>query len=587
MALIGELRRRNIFKVSLAYMIVSWIIVQVADVLLPTFQAPDWMMQVLVLFLILAFPIAVLLAWAFELTPQGLKPTSDVDKTQSITVQTGQRLNHIVIALLGIAVVVLIVDNYVFPNMTASDPDVAYRRSIAVIPFTNGSMAQENAEFFSAGIHDELLTRLANISDLKVVPRTSVMAYMDTTKNIREIGAELQVGSILQGGVQRAGDELRINVQLIDSVLDEPIWTEVYEREFNATNLFAIQGEIATTIAGELKARLSEAEEQRIVAVPTDSMAAVEAYFAGRFDSHQRTPARMQTAIQHFNNSVRIDAQFGLAWVGLVEAWLELPNYVAAADPMRVRMEATAAANRAIALDPESPNALAAYGWHQLIHAYNWDVAETSFEEALAIDAANINALHWYSHLLSWRGQHEKAIAIARRAVQADPFSTLMATNLSYVLADAQRWDEAFDLGATILADSEYSSLSANLWIGKLRARRALDAALDLERWARLTGRDVDAAIRLGEVIVRVQAGEEVNEDINEMVTELEIETQLAEVYAALGDAENTIATLSRLLESRIGFRSVLSMRINPAFDFVRDDTRFQALLETIGLHGE
>ena len=585
MALVGELRRRNIFKVSLAYMIVSWITVQVADVILPTFQAPDWAMQVLVLFLILAFPVAVLLAWAFELTPQGLEPTSDVDQTQSITVETGQKLNHVVIALLGIAVVVLIIDNYIFPDTTVTDPDVAYRRAIAVIPFSNGSIAEENAEFFSAGIHDELLTRLAKISDLKVVSRTSVMEYKDTTKNIRQIGEELQVGSILEGGVQLAGDVLRINVQLVDSLIDEPIWAETYEREFNAANLFAIQGEISTTIAAELKARLSDAEQSRINAAPTESMAALEAYYAGKYELHQRAPDTMLTAIQHFSNSVKIDPQFGPAWAGLAETWLELPNYIASVDPMRVRMEATAAANRAIALDPESPDAAATFAWHELLYSYDWVNAEETFQKALAIDASNINALHWYSHLLSWKGQHGQAIALARQAVQADPLSTLMATNLSYILADARQWDEAFDLGSKVFSNQEYSSLTANLWIGKMRARRALDAALDIERWAKQTNRDLEAAISLGEILVRVQAGEEISDDIGEIIGKLHIETQLPEVYAALGDAENTIATLIELQKSGIGFRSILSMRINPAYDFVREDPRFQTLLETVGLN--
>ena len=584
MALASELRRRNIFKVSLAYMIVSWIIVQVADVILPAFQAPDWVMQVLVLFLILAFPVAVLLAWAFELTPQGLKPTSDVDQTQSIRVETGQKLNHVVIALLGIAVVILIVDNYIFPDMTVTDPDVAYRRAIAVIPFSNGSIAEENAEFFSAGIHDELLTRLAKISDLKVVSRTSVMEYKDTTKNIRQIGEELQVGSILEGGVQRAGNVLRINVRLIDSLIGEPIWAETYEREFNAANLFAIQGEISTTIAAELKARLSDAEQSRINAVPTESMAALEAYYAGKYKLHQRAPDTMLTAIQHFSSSVKIDPQFGPAWAGLAETWLELPNYIASVDPMRVRMEATAAANRAIALDPESPDAAATFAWNGLLHSYDWENAEKTFQKALAIDASNVNALHWYSHLLSWKGQHGQAIGFARQAVQADPLSTLMATNLSYVLIDARQWDEAFDLGAKILAHKEYSSLTENLWIGKMRARRALDAALDLERWARQTDRDLEAAIRLGEIVVHVQAGGEISDDVAEIIGKLHIETQLPEVYAALGDTENTIATLIELQKTGIGFRSILSMRINPAYDFVREDSRFQALLETIRL---
>ena len=175
MALLGEMRRRNIFKVSLAYAIVSWLIVQVADVILPVFVAPQWIMQVLVLMLILLFPIAVLLSWAYELTPEGFKATADVDRTQSITIKTGRKLNHIVIVLLSLAVLFLVFDNYIFRTEILPDPDVQYRQSIAVIPFANRSAAEENAEFFADGIHDELLTRLARVSDLRVISRTSVM----------------------------------------------------------------------------------------------------------------------------------------------------------------------------------------------------------------------------------------------------------------------------------------------------------------------------------------------------------------------------------------------------------------------------
>lgn len=581
---LGELRRRNIFKVSLAYALVSWLLVQVADVILPTFRAPDWAMQVLILLLILAFPIAVLLAWAYELTPTGLVSTAAVDRTQSITVQTGQKLNHVVIALLGIAVIFLVVDNYIFPDPEDAKFDVDYRRSIAVIPFINRSADEEDAEFFSDGIHDELLTRLAKISDLRVISRTSVMEYKDTTKNMRQIGEELGVGSILEGGVQRAGDVLRINMQLIDARTDEHIWADTYERELNATNLFEIQSEISMTIADELDAQLNDAEQERIGAIPTESMEALEAYFAGNQTVNQRSPESVQSAIGHYRRAVSIDPQFALAWSGLAEAWLELPNYVADTDPMRVRIEATAAANRAIALDPDSPNAAATLGWHQLLHNYDWRGAEQSFQRALSVSASNVNALHWYSHLLSWQGRHEEAIAMARKALEADPLSTLIFTNLSYVLSDARQWDEAFDIGAEILTRRSFTSLGANLWIANMRARRPLDAAIQLQDWARITDRDIEAAIEIGELIVRAQSGEADVEVSEELIARMDIGTEVPEIYAAIGNADKTIEALQNAHRTGVGFRSLLSMRINPSYDFIRDDPRFINLLEEIGL---
>lgn len=581
---LGELRRRNIFKVSLVYALVSWLVVQIADVILPAFNAPAWIMQVLILLLILTFPIAVLLAWAYELTPTGLVATADVDRTQSITVQTGQKLNHIVIVLLGIAVLFLIGDNYIFVEPEIPENDVDYRRSIAIIPFVNRSADEEDAEFFAEGVHDELLTRLAQISDLRVISRTSVMEYKDTTRNIRQIGEELGVGSILEGGVQRAGDTVRINVQLIDTQTDEHIWAETYDRELNATDLFEIQSEISTAVAKQLKATLSDQEQERIGAVPTESMEALEAYFSGKRVLNQRGPDSMRAAIDSFKQAVSIDPQFSLAWSGLAEAWLELPNYVAFTDTMRVRIEAAAAANRAIALDPDSPNAAATLGWHQLLHKYDWDGAEKSFKGALSVDASNVNALHWYSHLLSWQGKHDEAIAVARRALEADPRSTLMFTNLSYILMDAQQWDEAFAIGAEVLEREPYSALMANMWIGEIRARRPLEAAIQLQEWAGATGRDAEAALALGELIVRAQSGEADIDAPEDLIDRMEIATNVPEIYAGLGNAEKTIIALQNAYKTGIGFRSLFSMRINPSYDFIREDPRFVELLRDIGL---
>ncbi len=584
MALLGEMRRRNIFKVSLAYAIVSWLIVQIADVILPTFDAPQWVMQVLVLLMVLLFPIAVLLAWAFELTPGGFIATADVDRTQSITVSTGKRLNRIVIVLLVLAVSFLVIDNYVLEAEIVVDPDFAYRQSIAVIPFVNRGAAEEDAGFLADGVHDELLTRLSKISDLRVISRTSVMEYRNTTKNMIEIGAELGVGSVLEGGVQRSGDDIRVNVQLIDAVTDEHIWADTYDRELNAANVFAIQSEISTAIAEALEATLSPAEEERLASVPTENIDALEAYFAGLRLVEERSALSILQSIDLFERSVALDEDFAPAWAGLAEAWLELPNYSADADPQRVRREASSAAIKAVTLDPDSPKALATLGWHLLLHNYDWDGAEDAFRAALEIETTNVNALHWYSHLLSWQGKHDDAIAAARLGTETDPLSLLMKTNMNYILMDARRWDDAFDIASAFQEVSPYSSILANTWVGKLRARQPEDAAVLIQQWAEATGRDSDAAAEMGELIIRAQGMGEVVELSADLIERLQISADVPELYAALGDAENTITALQNSYRSGTAFRSLLSMGINPSYDFVREDPRFIALLEEIDL---
>ena len=584
MALLGEMRRRNVFKVSLAYALVSWLVVQVADVLLPTFNAPQWIMQIMVLMLILLFPIAVLLAWAYELTPTGFVPTAEVDRSQSITVRTGQKLNHIVILLLAAAVVFLVIDNYVLDDEVVADPDFAYRQVVAVIPFTNTSDAEENARFLADGIHDELLTRLARISDLRVISRTSVQEYRGTTKNVTDIGDELGVGSIIEGAVQRAGDSIRVNVQLIDAETDEHIWADTYNRELNASNVFAIQAEISEAIAEALEAELSPAERERIAAVPTENLGALEAYFAGKQLVSERSYESMLAAIGYFERAVELDPGFAAAYAGIAESWLEAPNFFREYDPQRTRRKASSAVTRAVMLDPDSADALAALGWHLLLHNYDWVGAEDAFRRALLIESTHGDALHWYSHLLSWQGKHDEAVNAARLALEADPLSSLMKTHMNYVLLDAGRWDEAQRVAQEVMTLGEFASLYGNNWVGMLRARRAEDAAVLLGQWAEATGRDPEAARELGELLVRAMAyGEEV-ELSESLIERSEISAELPEVYAALGDAEHTLVALEHAYRTGVGFRSLLSMGINPSYDFVRDDPRFVALLGEIGL---
>lgn len=584
MSLYGELRRRNVIKVSVAYIIVAWLLIQIADVILPTFVTPPWVMQVLVFFLALGLPVAILLAWAFEMTPDGIKATSSVEKTQGTTSITRQRLNYIVFSLFALGVAFIVVDNYLLESPQIPAQGVDYRRAIAVIPFINRSEASENAEFLSDGLHDELLTRLAKVADLRVISRTSVMKYRNTSKSILQIGKELGVGSILEGGVQRSGNRVRINMQLIDARTDEHLWAELYDSELSAVNVFAIQSSISAQIVEALRAKLSPAEQQRISAVPTESMEALEAYFSAKKMLETRSRESLLTAIEEFHKATDFDPDFSLAWAGLAEAWIELPNYSAFANPARVRQESEIATNRAVELDPESPYALAVLGWHKLLNNYDWVGAKDAFRRALEIEATNVNALHWHSHLLAWQGSYDEAIVAARAALKSDPLSSLMATNLSYILGDARLWDQAFKISDGILRERNYVSTLENRWISNMRARRAAEAAKYLRQWASATGRSVDAADELGQQLVRhIDSGAE--EKLTEStIARLQIRAELAEIYAALGDVEETIRSLQSSYESGTGIRSLLSMRINPSYDFVRADPRFVDLLTKIGL---
>ena len=382
MSLFEELRRRNVFRVGIAYVVTSWLLLQFADIVLENIAAPGWVMQVFMLALGLGFPLALFFAWAYELTPEGLKKEKDVDRTQSITPQTGRRLDFMIIAAMALALAYFIWESR-FSTEEASVADQVAgesqaivaerdqandeRQSIAVLPFTNRSARQDDI-YFTDGVHDDLLTQLAKIRAFKVISRTSVMEYRDTTKNLRQIGDELGVSTILEGAVQRSGDRVRINVQLIDAVSDEHLWAEKYDRRLTTENLFDIQTEIATSIAKATQSTLSDSEIASVSsAPPTSNLEAYELYMQARRFTLGSTSVGIsltgyQTAIHLYEEALAKDPAFALAFVGLAEA--HLTNYWSYGGDLENRAKARDAIDVAISLNSDLPEIQMAEGFY-------------------------------------------------------------------------------------------------------------------------------------------------------------------------------------------------------------------------------
>ncbi len=581
-----ELKRRNVFRVATTYGVVGWIVVEVASTVLPTFDAPHWILQVLTFVVILGFPLALVLAWAFELTPEGVKRDADVDRSQARG-PAGRRSLLIIFAALAVgALWFLALDRFVEADTDDIDPAPEGERSVAVLPFENMSGDAAN-DPFTIGIHDDLLTNISQIRSIKTISRTSVLQYRETTKTIPEIARELGVAAILEGGVQRSGDRIRINVQLIDAASDEHVWAETYDRELTAADVFAIQSEIATSIADSLRVTLSAEEHERLDSAPTQSLAAFESYFRGKQLLEERTRESLYQAVEYFDEVVALDPEFALAHSGLADAYFLLPEYVADIDVAReARGKSEAAANRALALDPNLPEALTSVGWNRLIHYYDWKGAEASLRRALTIQPNNTGALHWLSHILSWQGGHEEAIELARRAVEVDPFSRLMSMNLSYILMDAGDMDASIAIAReNIRQYPDAVEQYGNLWLTYLRAGRASEAAGICVTWAERTGRDVEAAKLVGEAFVRHAETGEPQVLPNGVVDRVEFGLEdLGQVYAFVGDAGRALDALELGYEERSGSRSVLSMRLNEGYDFIRDHPRFIELMARVGL---
>jgi TolB-like protein/DNA-binding winged helix-turn-helix (wHTH) protein/Tfp pilus assembly protein PilF len=443
MSLIAELKRRNVFRVAAAYGIVAWLLVEVASVVLPTFEAPDWVMKVFTFLLILGFPIALIFAWAFELTPEGLKREKDVEAAESITHTTGRKLDFAIIGLLVIAIIYFALDKFVLEQarITAESAPaaelVARDKSIAVLLFDNLSGNAAN-EAFTKGIHDDILTQISKISALKVIARTSV-ERLDPTLNIREIGAQLGVAAVLEGGVQRAEDRVRINVQLIDCQTEAHLWAETYDRELTAANIFSIQSDVAKTVADALRATLSPEEQDRLATVPTENLAAYEAYLLGKQRFARMTSVALAEAVDYFQQAIDLDPNFALAHVELANSytfqagWFGLPRDQAVA-------KAKVLIKRALELDGRLGEAYAA-----LANMQDWNDFENSqekFRRALELNPNSATTYFFYGNLMRLSGRLEQALTLHRKGVELDPLSAVMINQVGQDLDALGRFDE-------------------------------------------------------------------------------------------------------------------------------------------------
>ena len=462
MSLYNELKRRNVFRVAIAYLAGAWLLTEVAGTLFPVFGIPDWGIRFMVIVFALGFVPALIISWAYELTPEGLKREQDVVRDESITHLTAKRLDGITIGLIVVAIAFLLADRFwlsprfaqqaaapaevVTGTVQTSGPELAESQylpnSIAVLPFANRSANPDDA-FFVDGIHDDLLTQISKIGSIKTISRTSVMQYRDSTKPIPEIAGELGVGTVLEGGVQRAGDQIRINVQLIDAQSDEHLWAEIYDRKLTASNLFAIQSEIAETITKALKATLSPAEQERIRAAPTGNLEAYEAYLFGRQHLDKKSIDSELKAVDYFREAVELDPLFALAWVGLAESYLDLAGR--RDFPIsETHAKAQAALETALELDRDLGEAYTQLGWLKYIQD-DFEGAMQNCERALELSPNHPPLSRLYSVLLMDIGQQDEALSWRAAAVRLDPLSANLRRSYAVALRQVGRIEEALE----------------------------------------------------------------------------------------------------------------------------------------------
>jgi TolB-like protein/Tfp pilus assembly protein PilF len=418
----GELKRRNVYKVAVAYAVVAWLLIQAATQVFPFFEIPNWAIRLVVLLLIIGFPVALILAWAFELTPEGIKRAEDVDLSKSITRRTGRKLDFLLIAILLLVIGVFAYQRF-GPGQKAlvTGPPAFPEKSIAVLPFENRSEDKANA-YFADGIQDEILTRLSKIGHLKVISRTSTQHYKSAPENLPEIARQLGVAHILEGSVQKSGDAVRVNVQLIKAANDSHLWGDTFDRKL--TDIFSVESEVAKAIADQLRAKLTGQEEQVIAAKPTDNPQAYDAYLRGlayTFKAGGVTPANVLVAKKYLSEAVRLDPKFALSWALL--SYVDALGYITLSlqATVALREEARQAAETALALQPNLGEALLAKGYYHYACLKDYDTAVRYFEQARAFLPNSSRIPEQLAYVTRRRGQWDRSESYFNEVERLDP----------------------------------------------------------------------------------------------------------------------------------------------------------------------
>jgi TolB-like protein/Tfp pilus assembly protein PilF len=511
----AELKRRNVYKAAIAYAVVAWLLLQAASILFPTFEAPPWVMKVFVAVIVLGFPVALVFAWAFELTPEGLKRTEDVDVSKSITRGTGRKLDFLIIAVLLLVIAVFAYQRFgPGPRVGAAAPE----KSIAVLPFENRSEDKANA-YFADGIQDEILTRLSKIADLKVISRTSTQHYKSAPENLSEIAKQLGVAHILEGSVQKSGDAVRVNVQLIKAANNSHLWADTFDRKL--TDIFSVESEVAKAIADQLRAKLTGQEEQVIAAKPTENVEAYDIYLRGlAYSLKPLNTANSLGAQKYFREAVRLDPKFALSWALLSIA--DARGYITQGlqPTVALREEARQAAETALTLQPNLGEAILAKGQYHYACLKEYDTAVRYFEQARQFLPNSSRIPESLAFVARRRGQWDQSESYFNEAERLDPRNGYLLSQHAISYYSLRRFPEALrrldqvlnitpddvDILATkaAIAQAQGDLPRASALLAQLRPAADLSQALETQVYqAILERRPAQIIPRLTEILAK------------------------------------------------------------------------------------
>ena len=594
-----DLRRRRVVRAGIAYVVVAWLAMQVADVAAPALRLPSWTVTLVVFLALLGFPVALVLAWLFDVTPEGLHrtgsdpsgPRQDASlpppraygdageqPTPGEAASSGLRNPRVALASgIGVGVVLGLAGLGAMAAFGSDGPGGADPlQSIAVLPFVNRSPDPDN-EYFSDGVTEELIDALAQVPGLKVAARTSSFRFKGQSPDVREVGEVLDVEAVLEGSVRKSGDRVRITAQLIASDDGYHLWSETYDRQL--TDVFAVQDEIAQSIVDELDVRLAGEESDRLVEEQTSDPEAHALYLRARYAGADRTRQGLERSVRLYQQALTRDSAYAAAWAGLADAYSLMATYRVI--PLEDgKASAEQAARRALSIDPEAAEAHATLGGLHA-HRHEWAEAEAAFQRALHLKPSYARAHHWYSMLLEILGRREEALDQIRQAEALDPLAPAIVGTRSYLLHFAKDHEAATEKGR------ESRDLSGTVddmaWVPVTMAAggRPDEARRELERTEDHLESHVTRSLNVAATLALLGEEEAALAFLDRMDPEgTATSFARAAVHAAAGRVDSAVHWLER---TRMSFNEVFFLSL-ATFDPVRDDPEFRRFMDDLGL---
>lgn len=570
---ISELKRRNVYKVLLAYGLAAWLIAQISGLVLDSFEAPTWIMKMIIIILMIGFPIAIILTWIFEFSPQGLV------KTEALTSETSHQQKNITSKII-ISIIALIF--FIFVGWWSWQEfiidDTKPIQSIAILPFDSFSL-DDNQQVIASGLQDNLITSVSKISALRVTPRPSTMRYKNTEMNSTQIAKELNVDAIIEASVMKFGDTIRINIQLIGLYPEEKhIWTQTFERP--TEDVYSLFNDVTQSLAHEINLVLSSNEKERLSNSYKVHPDAYKAYLNGRFYWDLLTDNSLQKALDYYELAIKIDSNFAPAYAGIAATWSGR-RQMRMAPNKEAEKASLEAIEKAFALDSLDPEVLYNYAISAGWIAWDWEKTRHAYEKTLELNPSHANAHAYYSNFLIAMGENEKAMIHIRKALELDPYNDLIQGLYVINLSFLEQCEEVFSLNETNefthgLAirslsncyflegmDDKMFEFKINMWQNDSINRPLIQRAFDQGGISMAIKKELEILVERSKYAEISLFG-------------------LAIRYAQLQDKENTLIWLEKAFLQRDA--GIPYMNAVPIFDFVRKEPQFKAILKKMKL---